>query len=79
MTHPRDMDPNRDEYEYPDDGDLRTGADEHPDNPHPDADGDVTADGSDARVATETDDADGADELEQPEADSPDELEQPDA
>lgn len=68
MTHPRDMDPNRDEYEYPDNGDPQPGADEHPDNPHPDADGDVTGGGSGIRTATSTDDADSADVLEQPDA-----------
>jgi len=55
MTGERDMDPNVDEHEYDTDteyGDAErdgTGpdpveADEHADNPHPDADGDVTAD-----------------------------------
>ena len=44
MTDARDMDPNVDEHEYEhsDEGSPtapRTGADEHADNPNPDADG----------------------------------------
>jgi hypothetical protein len=42
-----DKDPNLDEYAYEhrveDSGESGGGADEHADNPHPDADGDVTA------------------------------------
>ncbi len=51
MTGERDMDPNVDEHEYEFGDPERDGtgpdpvqADEHADNPHPDADGDVTAD-----------------------------------
>ncbi|WP_382309569.1 hypothetical protein [Herbiconiux sp. UC225_62] len=53
MTAPsdRDKDPNLDEYAYEhrvdDDygpGETASSADEHADNPHPDADGDVTDD-----------------------------------
>ncbi|MCS5736347.1 hypothetical protein [Herbiconiux daphne] len=48
MTEERDLDPNLDEFEYGE------SADEHADNPHPDADGDVTRPGASVPEADST-------------------------